>query len=488
MPPALGYVSGLVFFTTTFSWLSSLASLFETPALLGLPLLLAAYLSLYPALWATLVRFPPQSSPTAALHSLRNVAFALKAAAAWVLLDWLRGWLFTGFGWNTPGVALHQNLVLIQIADLLGLHGISFVLIFCNLALALACRRIALARSVHSIPAVRIELMAVLLIVCGCISYGARKLLLFRPGTLHLQTACLQPNQPQPTLLDPASEPIVFKTLDELMSLTTALAPPPDLILWPEAATHRGIFADQDNHDFLLAQARRTPTPLLIGSVEPQSFSTTGPIRLFNSAILVSNHAQNLQSYQKRHLVPFGEFLPFRAWMPGFIQDLVPGDIAHGQSAHLLSLQLPNRPPIAIGTLVCFEDSLSRETRDLALLGAQLLVNLTNDAWFGSSVASAQHLANARFRAIETRLPLLRCANTGITALIDPLGRIEQKIPPFQTGLSTHSVAFQDTPPLPPFVRLGERWIWICLLATLSLAFSPRTQPPRPLRSSGVSI
>ncbi len=474
----MGYLTGLVFFTTTFSWLSSLADLFENSALIGLPLLLSSYLALYPAAWAWLVRRCPQDASTPTLSSLRNVAFALKAAAAWTLLDWLRGWLFTGFGWNTPGVALHENLVLIQIADLIGLHGITFVLIFTNLALALACRRVALARSVHAIPAVRIELMAVLLLVCGCISYGARRLLHFRPGTLQLQTVCLQPNQPQHILIDQTAEPLVFERLDQLMGLCTPLSPAPDLILWPEAATHRGIYADQENHDFLLNQARRTPSALLIGSVEPHSLSDSEPLRLYNAAILITQQAQAFQSYRKRHLVPFGEFLPFRDWMPEAVRGLIPGDISPGNSPHLLSLQLPNRSPIQIGALVCFEDSLTRETLDLARNGAQILINLTNDAWFGTSVGSAQHLANARFRAIETRLPLLRCANTGVTCLVHPNGRIEQHLLPFTTGIATHPVLFENAPKSTPYVLLGERWIWIGLLAALSLALQ-RSAPAR---------
>ena len=473
----MGYLTGLVFFSTTFSWLSSLAELFENPILLGLPLLLAGYLALYPALWAWLVRHCPPESRTPAISSLKNVAFALKAAAAWVLLDWIRGWLFTGFSWNTPGVALHQNLVLIQIADLLGLHGVTFVLIFTNLALALACRRVARARSIHAIPGVRIELMAVLLLICGCISYGARRLLHFRPGTLQLQTVCLQPNQPQRTLIDQNAEPVVFERLDQLMGLCATLSPSPDLILWPEAATHRGIYADQENHEFLITQAQRTSSALLIGSVEPHSFAESDPIRLYNAAILVTNQAKHFQSYRKRHLVPFGEFLPFREWMPSFVRDLIPGDIWPGQTANLLHLQRPNRAPVQIGAVVCFEDSLSRETLDLARGGAQILVNLTNDAWFGSSVGSAQHLANARFRAVETRLPLLRCANTGVTCLVHPIGRIEQQLPPFETGLATHPVLFEESPKPTPYVLLGDRWIWIGLLAALSLALRRPLQP-----------
>lgn len=469
--PALGYLSGIVFFTTTFSWLASLAALFQDPALYGLPLLLALYLALYPAIWAWLIQRPPEKPTSHVGHSFRNIAFALRGAAAWVLLDWIRGWLFTGFGWNPPGVALHQNLVLIQIADLLGVHGISFVILFANLAFALASRRVAQERTVRAIPAVRIELMAVLLIVCACITYGARTLIRFRPGTIRLTALCVQPNQPQNILFDPAVEQTVFDTLDRLMNLSQKLAPPPDLILWPEAATPRGIFADDVNHEFFVNQSKRSLSPLLIGSIEPDSVGDSNDLRIFNSAILVTNQGNTLQSYRKRHLVPFGEFLPFRNWMPDAVRNLVPGDLDSGTEANLLSLE---RPSVQIGALVCFEDSLSRETRVLAQKGANLLINLTNDAWFATSSAAAQHLANAQFRAIETRLPLLRCANTGVTCLVDPVGRVTQEIPPFTEGLATHPVLLSEKPSLTPYVLLGERWISLCALASLSLALGNR--------------
>ncbi|MEK0446965.1 MAG: hypothetical protein RLZZ399_2286 [Verrucomicrobiota bacterium] len=478
--PLLGYCSGLVFFTATFSWLSALAPLFASPALAGLPLLLASYLSLYPALWAWLIRLAPKPRASALRTSLAHIGFAARGAGAWVALDWLRGWLFTGFGWNTPGIALHQNLALIQIADLFGVHGITFLVVFANLSFALVLRRIVRERSIRSLPTVRIELMAVILMVAASLSYGARFLLHPLRDTLSLQTASLQPNQPQETLFDPAGDEAVFASLDRLMQFVGALNPAPQLVLWPEAATPRGILADEPSRDFLWKQARRTPAALLIGSVEETPAPTPGELQTHNSALLLNPQATTLQSYRKRHLVPFGEFLPFRDWLPKTIRDLVPGDLAPGTDASLLHLA---EPAIALGALVCFEDSLARETSTLALQGAQMLVNLTNDAWFGNSAGAAQHLANARFRAIETRLPLLRCANTGVTCAIDPSGRISQRIPPFTEGVDTQKVAVPRSPQPTPYTRWGDRWVWIGALCALRLAL-PTRQPPSPKTDS----
>lgn len=467
--PLLGYLTGLFFFTTTFHWFATLAGLFGNPALLALPLLLALYLALYPCLWAWLVSCPPRKARTSLGTSFQNIGFAATGASAWVVLDWVRGWCFTGFGWNSPGVALNQNeyLALIQIADLVGVHGITFLVVFVNLAFAQVLRRLWRERSIRAIPNIRIELMAVVLLLGATLSYGARSIFNFKRTGIPLQTVSLQPNQPQDILFDPAVEDTVFTTLDRLIGLVCALPQQPKLVIWPEAATPRGIFADQANHDFILKQANRIKATLLIGSIEPHPVGNPDEMAIYNSAILLSHNGTSLQSYKKRHLVPFGEYLPFRDFFPEVIRDLIPGDLQPGREANLLKLE---NPALQIGALVCFEDSLARETRSLAQAGAQILVNLTNDAWFEKSAAAAQHLANAKFRAVETRLPLLRCANTGVTCYVDSLGRVEQRLPAFTEGLDTTEILVPEKPSLTPYTLWGDQWLWVCALLTLRLA------------------
>ncbi|MEI6713763.1 MAG: apolipoprotein N-acyltransferase [Verrucomicrobiota bacterium] len=462
--PLFGYLFGLVFFTTSLHWISALAPLFEDNSLIGLPLLLSSYLAVYPALWAWLLQNPPQKANSSVGTSFKNIAFALSGASTWVLLDWLRGWLFTGFGWNAPGVALHSNIALIQIADIFGVYGLSFLIVFTNVSLALVIRRLSHERSIRAIPSVRFELMVVLLLIGGAVSYGAHTIINSRQTGTPLRVICLQPNQPQDILFDRAGEDAVFTTIDRLMSLAAPLAP--HLVLWPEAATPRGIYADQANHDFILKQAARTSAALLIGSVEPKTFENQEDLDTFNSALLLSKNATSIQSYKKRHLVPFGEYLPFRDFLPSAIRQLVPGDLAAGTEANLLKL---DQPAIQIGALVCFEDSLARETRSLALAGAQILVNLTNDAWFAQTAGAAQHLANARFRAIETRLPLLRCANTGITCQIDRLGFIKSELAPFQENILSTEVIVPVKPTPTLYTTLGDTWLFLCLIAATPL-------------------
>jgi apolipoprotein N-acyltransferase len=144
----------------------------------------------------------------------------------------------------------------------------------------------------------------------------------------------------------------------------------------------------------------------------------------------------------------------------------VPGDLSPGTDANLLFLE---KPAVRIGALVCFEDSLARETRALVREGAQVLVNLTNDSWFGTSAGASQHLANAKFRAVETRLPLVRCANTGHTCAVDSLGRVEQRLAPFTEGVDTLTVQVPERPTQTPYTRFGDLWIVACGLSALRL-------------------
>ena len=466
--PALGYLAGFIFFATTFQWLSTLADLFESPALNGLSVYLAAYLAVYPALWAWFVARPPQVGNSAMTTSFYNVAYAVQGASAWVVLDWIRGWLFTGFGWNTPGIALHNNLALIQIADIFGVHGVTFLAVFCNLILALAVRRIVMEASVRALPNLRAEFMTLLILLGLSVSYGVRCVLQKPSGQgFSLRTVAVQPNIPQDEKFDPSDEDGSLKKLEHLMQLVEGLQPAPDLVLWPEAATPRGMFADEENFQFTMRQAARSGAPLLLGSLEPApaEANENGAVFEYNSAVLLEGGTQAIQSYRKRHLVPFGEFLPFREWLPNWIKQLVPGDLCAGKDANLLFLKRPN---IRIGALICFEDSLSREARDLVREGAQLLVNLTNDSWFSTSAAAAQHLANAKFRAVEMRLPLLRCANTGMTCSVDTLGRVDRRLAAFTEGIDTLVVRVPRTPAFTWYARYGDSWLWLCAAATLA--------------------
>ena len=441
----LGYVTGLIFFTTTFSWLSELAELFHTKMLIGLPLLLAAFLALYPATWAWFAgwivgaHFKPVPQPLPhepfsrppLLFSTRNLFFSLLIAALWTALEWVRGWLLTGFGWNALGVSLHSELALIQIVEFTGVGGLSFLLVLCN-----AIGVITLLRLRAEIGRVRLrphfDFSLTIALVVVVFSYGARVLLREQTKDVTaLRVAALQPNIPQKWKLENGHAEEIIERLRELHAI--AALTDPQLVLWPEAVVPGGMYSDEETNKFVLEQAAQVPA-LLLGT-DDNDRGAAGEDH--NSAALLLSGQKNVQLYDKRHLVPFGEYLPLR-WALGWIAGgLVPGDFKHGRDVGLFQLA---EPALTLGPLVCFEDTLGELTREPVQRGAQLLVNVTNDGWFGHSSEPEQHFVNTIFRAIENRRPLIRCTNTGVTASVDSVGRVEKWLPTFQKGFASKQI------------------------------------------------
>jgi len=460
---ALGYVAGLVFFTSTFIWLSTtLAALYENRWLLALAPLVAMVFSFYFAFWAWFVgsvlvrddaarKFP---------RSLRNLGTAGAGAAAWVSHEWVRERLFGGFGWNNIGVALHRDLPMIQIADLTGVPGISFLVVFCNLMAVILVRRIIGEFGPTFLKRVRWEFTFTMALIAAVFAYGLRSMLRNDAGeSVPLRVAAIQPNIPQTEKFNPAMEDKVFAELGKLTGLAALTRPAPQLVLWPESATPRSMFADDVNYNFVLDQAKALDGALLLGTTDfdPERRED------YNAAALLTAHGEKQQFYRKMHLVPFGEYLPLRPVFAGFVGQLVPSDFTAGREATLLDL--PD-PAIRLAALICFEDTLGDLTRRFVKNGAQVLVNITNDGWFAQSPAAEQHLANAVFRAIENRRPLIRCGNTGVTCAVDSRGRVDLWLRPFQQGFAAREVLIPTAGPLTFYTRHGDWFSHAALLLT----------------------
>lgn len=486
----LGYLAGVVFFTGTFYWLGTLADLYESPLLLGIPFLLALLFGGYFAVWTWLLgsiflrgedarRFP---------NSWMNLATGALGASSWVMLEWVRGWLFGGFGWNGIGVALHRDLPLIQIAEITGVWGVSWLAVFVNLMIVIVIRRFIGEFGPVFLKRVRWEFSISVAIVVAAFSFGIRALFQQNTGpTVPLRIAAIQPNIPQKEKFDPAFEDQVLATFDKLTGLAALTQPPPQLIIWPEACTPRPLFADENIRDFVIGQAARGDHALLLGTTD---FEPTG--EFYNIAALFTKKGQEWQYYRKVHLVPFGEYLPLRGILGPIAGGLIPGDFTPGTEHTLLHLR---EPALALGALVCFEDTVGDLTRKFAANGAQLLVNVTNDGWFAQSPAAEQHLANAIFRAIETRRPLVRCGNTGLTGSIDPYGRVthisgdnpafrpKHLLPflkPFEQGFLSGEIPVPTAGPTTFYTRHGD-WlpklgIFLTLLMFVPLVYRPSTR------------
>lgn len=463
----LGWVTGVVFIAGTFHWLSTLAGLFKTPLLVGIPVLLGLYMGLYVAFWTWFIahlrtRWSSFSS------SRQNLLIGALGACAWVAGEWIRGWLLGGFGWNGLGVALHQSLAMIQIADITGIYGLTWLVAFTNLMAVSIVARIVREFGPEFLKRIRWEFSITMAVIAGVFGYGARTILAPPAGTrVPVQIAAVQPNIPQHEKWDPKQEDEIMQTLGQLTGVVAALSP--DLVLWPEAATPRGMFADQESYNFVLEQAEKGPFSLLIGTVDADQ--STGED--YNVAAMITEQGARHQVYRKIHLVPFGEYLPLRKSFPLFALvagNLVPSDFATGQEYTVFPLP---KPPVRVSALICFEDTVGNLTRKFVLNGADLLVNLTNDGWFEQTAAAEQHLANAIFRAVETRRPLVRCGNTGVTCGVDTLGRVDPWIAPFQQGATSTEVTVFTGGPMTFYARNGDLAAhWSTLLTGAMLLWS----------------
>jgi apolipoprotein N-acyltransferase len=275
------------------------------------------------------------------------------------------------------------------------------------------------------------------------------------------KVALVQGNVSQDTKWDPAFQQA---TLEKYVRLTKKIAKQqPDLVVWPETATPFYFLADRQNTKTLIREVQKLNTPLLFGS--PAYRRKGAELRLYNRAYLLNGDGMVTGYYDKIHLVPFGEYVPWKKVL-FFVDKLVQaaGNFASGKKAVVLEVSAAR-----VGVLICYEAIFPKLSRDLANSGANLLVNITNDAWFGRTSAPHQHLSMAVLRAVENRIPIARCANTGISAFIDVRGRILQVTGLYEdaTLLSTLQLGKGKT----IYTRYGDWFAWTCVVVTL-LGFS----------------
>jgi apolipoprotein N-acyltransferase len=404
----------------------------ERFGLLAVPavLLLCAGLALYPALATLLTALRRWRSPSAA---------ALVLAIAWTLAELLRGVLFGGFPWNLIGYAFAGSDGISQLAAVTGIWGLSF---FAVLVGALPAALLEPGARVLWRPAATAALILALLWLGGALRLTAAQ----APPTTGATLRLVQGNVAQHHKWQPELRARWFQ---RHLDLSTRPPNGARYVIWPESATPYPL--EQD------AEVRR-----LIGLVvPPDGLLLTGgerfdlerdPPHAWNSLFVLDRSGAIVARYDKRDLVPFGEFLPFRDVLGRLgLQKLTRGSFDFAPGPGRQTIALPGLPPFS--PLICYEAIFPGGVIDPGARPAWLL-NITNDAWFGRSSGPYQHLAMARFRAIEEGLPLVRGANTGISALVDPWGRIAASLGLGATG--TLDVALP--PPLPappPFARFG---------------------------------
>jgi len=457
----LGYVAGIVFFTTTFGWLGALGDLYQSFFLHGLSFLLSIYLALHFAFWAWLIGLVKPSSFAA---SWRNLLVAFVAASAWVTHEWTRGWLFSGFGWNGLGVALHAQSTMIQMAEFTGVVGLSFTIAVVNvIAVTTALRLFAEVKSGRMNP--HFDLILVMIGILALPLFGWRRAQ--NPSASKpFRVAAVQASVPQLQKFDPQFRSDVFERFKRLSEIALGANPPPDLLVWPESSMPDPV-RDQssESYRFVMDFAGTTKTDVMLGTLDFEQDHD------YNAALLVSNNGQRVQVYRKIHLVPFGEYIPARHSFPLFAaiaSTWVPGDFARGTEHTVFNL---TNGETRVAPLICFEDTVGDLVRHFVLNGANLLVDVTNDGWFLQSFGSRQHVANAVFRCVENRRPMVRAANTGVTCFVNEFGRITQILQDdtgntFTEGVLSGSVDVPVDKQFTFYSRHGEWFAELCAAVT----------------------
>lgn len=453
----IGYLTGFLFFAGMLLAILLLYPYANIAATLLGYLLLVGYTALYFAVFASLIRVLPWRA---------GVLFPIAAACIWTALEWVRSWMLTGFPWGSIGYSQWNNLSVIQIASIFGVHGVSFVIVLFNAGIATVIfnafhtvsrekpvpRRAGFFKLLQK-PATVVPLIVTL----ACFAYGILQL---QSEEARVQSADANPNNLNVALV-PGNIPQLQKwnrnevpaILHRYITLTrqasTASPELPELIVWPETAVREKVVTGDwpTYHGRFRRLLQETGVPFLLGTTHRDESR-----KLFNSVFLLSPQVKELGQYDKMHLVPFGEYVPLRRFIPDFVPNFILFEpFEPGKKVNLLPLSNVKRrgvkrrgtENIDLGVAICFESVFPDHFRKFVQEGAQVMGILTNDAWFVGTAFPEQHFSMAPFRAVENRIAIFRCANGGISCIVDKFGRT---ITPLITPNTTEEVLVARVP------------------------------------------
>lgn len=458
----LGELTGVTYFCGTLYWLTDVMAIFggiSWPIAVLLALLLILYLALFPAIFSiSLIYMRRRMGPVA----------LLLAPAVWVATELGRGTLLTGFPWVPLGNSQVSVLPIAQTASLFGVYGLSALV-----ALPAACVAYAITLSQQiGAPSRRRRVRqygaiggaaAVLAVLTLWGSARLRDNSLTQTGEA-ITVGIAQGNIAQNTKWNPLhAQRILNIYLQQSQQLADRGA---KLIVWPEASMPFFFEEDAYNAGLIRDIARESQAFMLLGGDQRRE----GPRRYYNSAFLLRPDGVVAGTYQKMHLVPFGEYVPLKnmLFFVGTIIDAV-GDFIPGEQVTVLPLDDKRSLSVAI----CYEAVFPGLSREGVRGGSRLLTTITNDAWYGTTSAPFQHFEQARMRAIEEGRYLVRSANTGISGVVDPYGRVVTRTNLFEPAIATADVRFLDAWTL--YARIGDAFAYACVaLTVLALIASGR--------------
>jgi apolipoprotein N-acyltransferase len=457
---AFGLTAGAIYFTGTIYWITNVMVRYGGLNAIAAVLVnaaLIAYMALFPALFALIV----------ARLTVRGGARALwLAPMVWVATEYGRAYLFSGFPWVLLGYSQASVLPVAQLASLLGVFGVSALVAAVSAAMAYAAVGRAPSVTVQTgqarVTARPLERFAplgvVLLIVLSVALWGSRRIArgdLTRAGDA-IRVGLIQGNVDQAEKWDDARASSIFANY--LRMTRQAIAEGAQVVLWPESSTPFYFEEDRGSADQVRRIAREAHVPILLGSDQIEHGK---PTLYYNSAFLVAPDGSSAGVYRKMHLVPFGEYVPlkrvlfFAAPLVEAVSDFSPGEAAVllPVKGHLLS------------TAICYEIVYPALVRQFTRAGSELLTTITNDAWFGDTSAPYQHFAQAAMRAIENGRYLVRSANTGISGIVDPYGRVLAESRIYEPAVIVGEARFIKETTF--YTRHGDAFAYAATVATL---------------------
>ncbi len=456
-------VTGFLYYLLTGYWLCYVN-------VLGF-VVLALYLSLYFGLFGSF---------SCSFLASGQIRASLTIGAIWTLLEYLRGYLFSGFPWALLGYSQWKNLPVIQIADIVGAYGVSFFVMWVNVMIFSAGGGPASGGRTYNRGRAAVFVGTVIAAVYsyGLFTLHSREAFYAEAGPkAKLNVAVLQGNIPQEEKWDARIKSIIFEKYKRLTLM--AVMEKPDLIVWPETSFPGYLEDEVMMAAHLRSAVRQARTPVLVGAPTIGDLETVQTMRFYNSAVLYGTNGEEKDRYSKMHLVPFGEYVPFENVI-GFIRNFVTiGRFSPGEKQTIFSIVSQNQPvriAAKFGVLICYEDIFPGMVRELCKNGADFLVNITNDAWFGKTAAPYQHAQASVFRAVENRVPVLRAANTGLSCFITAEGRITASVKKdgeeiMVSGRQAADIILRRGRPF--FTRYGDLFFW-ALIGWLVFAYRDR--------------
>ncbi|MDR1511384.1 MAG: apolipoprotein N-acyltransferase [Endomicrobium sp.] len=449
-----GFISGFVFNIFGLYWLVSMLqfNIGSYAQSIVASCALWTYLALYWGIWSLWLNLLISKNILKnAFYS--NILLAFFASCMWILLEYLRTYLLTGFPWMLIGYSQFKFTEIIQIAEFTGVYGVSFLIVFCNL-----CLYFWLSKKKENLRYTNSYLFTVLLLIVGFSIFGLIRASKFRSlGDREFIVAVVQPNIDQ---YRKWNSDYISSVLSDLKKYAFEISKiRADLVVWPET-----VFAGFINRDKYLYNSAKQITSIAGGLNIVGSFYNDEKNRHFN-VVLAFENGNCKGMHKKNHLVVFGEFIPFKTFFSKFFGVLSQmNDLMKGEDNEVFS-----NGKMSVGSIICSENFFSNISRKFALSGAKVFTNHTNDAWFFDTAAPYQHFMMNVFRAIENRKSVMVSANSGISGIIESSGIIIEKTSSLKKGLLIGKFFQNNFKTF--YTKYGDLFVGLCVVLLLGLVF-----------------